>query len=198
MKLNAAIFAVGLGVLTGTVFAAPTLDAHYDGTGVVFDSGYSRWESFTAINSGQITQMALAGWWTNPDNNYALSIYEGGGISGSKIGSINPLNITAMTMYDKTLFNVTAMNTFVVAGLMYTWRLENALPFAMVGYPWAGYPAGSVDSSAYFQEGVSPSYYFQIYVDPSISPPSPAPIPATIALLGLGLVGLGATRRKQA
>jgi hypothetical protein len=103
-----------------------------------------------------------------------------------------------MTMYNKTLFNVTAMNTFVVAGLMYTWRLENAVPFAMLGYPWAGYPAGSVDSSAYFQEGVSPSYYFQIYVDPSISPPSPAPIPATIALLGLGLVGLGATRRKQA
>jgi hypothetical protein len=198
MKLITAIFGVGLGVLTGTVLAAPTLDAHYDGTGAVFGAGNSRWESFTAINSGQITQMALGGWWTNPNNNYTLSIYEGGGISGAKIGYINPLNITAMTMYDKTLFNVTAMNTFVVAGLMYTWRLENATPFAMVGYPWAGYPAGSVDSSAYFQAGVSPSYYFQIYVDPSISPPSPAPIPATIALLGLGLVGLGATRRRQA
>ena len=196
--------------LAGPVSAAPTLDAYYTGSGTprfpfaINSTNPTLVETFTARTTGQLTAYGIYALPTSIGTSGPLTVALTTTISGAPTGGtvlvqrqFNANSVTAQGFYD---FDVSSAGVNVTAGTTYalvtTTSTDN--PAIAIGGDSPGTYAGGV---TYFgqlsslQLASSTDLFFRTFVDAG---PLSVPEPATAALLGTSLLGLGLLRRKQA
>lgn len=204
------VMAVVAGGFAGSVSAAPILDAYYAGSGTprfpfaINSANPTLVETFTARTTGQLTAYGIYALPTTTGTAGPLTVALTTTVSGSPAGGtvlvqrqFNTSSVTAQGFYD---FDVSSAGVNVVAGTTYALVTTTAAasPAIAIGGDSPGTYAGGV---TYFgqlsnlQLASSTDLFFRTFVDAA---PLSVPEPATAALFGTSLLGLGLLRRKQA
>jgi hypothetical protein len=112
--------------------------------GAITNTKISYWQSFTAGISGQLTGVAVEGWWTNGSTGYTLNIFSGDGIGGTLLYSQSGI-VLPNSGYGLLDILQLSPGVTLVAGQQYTWNLTNGTGFRLICYPWASYAGGRGD-----------------------------------------------------
>jgi hypothetical protein len=163
-------------------------------TGILVDSW--AWQSFTVTQESTLTTFAFN--WNGCAGDLGatatVDLLTGEGTGGTLLASATgSVNLDNAGTYEGYNFFTADFGCIDLSAGQYTVSIRNATdPLQLVGTTYDSYAGGKLVSDAYGDSGMDASFS-----TPSPITSSPVPEPSSIALAGLGLVGLLASRRKS-